>query len=62
MSRLYNVHMIYEYTCRVAMHRYKDNFKLDLKEIRWVVQTGCLAQDRNEWRFPLIMTGTLQVL
>jgi hypothetical protein len=54
--------MIYEDTCRVAMHRYKDNFKLDLMEIRWVVQTGCLAYDRNEWRVLLIMADTLQVL
>jgi hypothetical protein len=54
--------MIYENTYRVAVHRYKDNFKLDLKEIRWVVQTGCLAHDGNQWSFPLIMADTLQVL
>jgi hypothetical protein len=54
--------MIYENTYRVAVYRYKDNFKLNLKGIRWAVQTGCLAHDRNEWRVPLIMAGTLQVL
>ena len=62
MSRVCKVHIIYENTYRVVMHRYKDNFKLDPKEIRWVVQTGCLARDGNQWRVPLIIVGTLQVL
>jgi hypothetical protein len=32
------------------MHKWKDNIKMDAKEIRWAVYWTDVARDGNKWR------------
>jgi hypothetical protein len=45
-----------------ARHRWEDNIKMDLKEIKWECKNWIeLAQDRDKWRALANMVMNLQV-
>jgi hypothetical protein len=50
-------------TTRRPQHRWKDNIKIDIREIRWGgMKWFHLAQDRDQWRALVNMAMNLQVI